>query len=211
MVRKLLLVCGILSSLLYVAMNIFVPLQYKGYNAVSQTISELSAIDAPTRPLWLVLGFIYTLLVIAFGWGIWMSARKNRKLRISGGLLIAYGLSGFAWPFAPMHQREVLATGGGTLADTMHLVLGGVTVLIYMIALGFGAAAFGKRFRVYSIATFVTLIGFGILVGLDGPKIGANQPTPWVGVTERIDIGVFLLWIMVLAIVILRDPNPPDF
>jgi hypothetical protein len=30
MVRKVLLVCGIMSSLLYVAMNVFVPLQWEG-------------------------------------------------------------------------------------------------------------------------------------------------------------------------------------
>jgi len=210
MVRKSLLVCGILSSLLYVAMNVFVPMRYEGYSSVSQTISELSAVGAPTRPLWMVLGFVYTLLVTAFGWGVWASAHGNRRLRVVGGLVVAYGLSGFAWPFAPMHQRAVLAAGGGTLSDTIHLVLGGVTILMYLIALGFGAAAFGRRFRIYSIATMATLIAFGVLVGLDAPKIGANQPTPWVGVTERINIGVFLLWVVVLAMTLLRARKEDD-
>ena len=41
-VRRGLLRCGIFSSLLYVAMNIFIPLLYDGYNSASQTISELS-------------------------------------------------------------------------------------------------------------------------------------------------------------------------
>ncbi|NJO75746.1 MAG: hypothetical protein HC833_19455 [Leptolyngbyaceae cyanobacterium RM1_406_9] len=36
MVRKLLLVCGILSSLLYVAMTVFVPMQFEGYSSASQ-------------------------------------------------------------------------------------------------------------------------------------------------------------------------------
>ena len=48
MLRKGLLMCGILSSLLYVAMNIFVPMQFEGYSYTSQTVSELSAIGAPT-------------------------------------------------------------------------------------------------------------------------------------------------------------------
>jgi hypothetical protein len=51
MARKALLVCGILSSLLYVVMNVFVPMQWQGYSSASQTVSELSAIGAPTRPL----------------------------------------------------------------------------------------------------------------------------------------------------------------
>jgi DNA-binding transcriptional regulator of glucitol operon len=74
MARKSLLVCGILSSLLYVAMTIFVAMQWEAYSSASQTISELSAIGAPTRSLWAVPGAIYTVLVTAFGWGVWKSA-----------------------------------------------------------------------------------------------------------------------------------------
>ena len=66
MLRKALLVCGILSSLLYVAMNVFVAMQWEGYSSVSQTVSELSAIGAPTRSLWVLPGAVYTVLVTAF-------------------------------------------------------------------------------------------------------------------------------------------------
>jgi hypothetical protein len=204
MVRKALLICGILSSLLYVAMNIFVAMQWEGYSFASQTISELSAVGAPTRPLWVLLGIAYALLVTVFGWGVWESASRNRALRVVGGLLVAYGVTGIGWPFAPMHQRAVLATGGGTLADTMHIVFSIVTGLVTTVAMGFGAAAFGKRFRLYSIATIVIFIVFIALTGLDGPRVAANLPTPWVGVWERIFMGVFLLWVAVLAIALLR-------
>jgi hypothetical protein len=60
MTRKILLVCGVLSSVLYVAMNVFVAMQWAGYSSASQTVSELSAIGAPTRPLWVPLGLVYT-------------------------------------------------------------------------------------------------------------------------------------------------------
>jgi hypothetical protein len=42
------------------------------------------------------------------------------------------------------------------------------------------------------------------LAGLDGHRIAANLSTPWVVVTECINIGVFLLGVIVLAIVLLR-------
>jgi hypothetical protein len=32
----------------------------------------------------------------------------------------------------------------------------------------------------------------------------ANLPTPWVGVWERILIGAFMLWVVVLAVTVLR-------
>ena len=41
--RRVLLVCGILSSLLYVAMNVFVAMQWEDYSSFSKTVSELSA------------------------------------------------------------------------------------------------------------------------------------------------------------------------
>jgi len=197
MFRTALLLCGVLSSLLYVAMTIVVPMYWESYSSASQTVSELSAIGAPTRSLWVPLGLAYTLLVAAFGWGVRASAGRNRPLHIAGGLLVAYGLVGLAWP--PMHLREVLAAGGGTLTDTMHIVFAMVTVLLMVLAMGFGAAAFGKRFRRYSEATIVTLLVCGVLTSMDAPQLQANLPTPWMGVWERIDIAVFLAWVVVLA------------
>jgi hypothetical protein len=48
------------------------------------------------------------------------------------------------------------------------------------------------------------LVAFGVLTGLNGPRIGANLPTPWAGVWERINIGAYLLWVVVLAVGLLR-------
>jgi len=207
MLRKLLLVSGILSSLLYAAMMAVVARQWPGYSSASQTVSELSAVGAPTQPLWSHLGAGYTVLVTAFGFGVWQSAERARALRVTGGLVLVFGALGLLWPFAQMHPRDVLAAGGGTASDTMHLVLSGVTVLLMLLAIGFAAAAFGRPFRAYSIATLVVLLACGVLTGLDAPAVSANLPTPWVGVWERINIGAFLLWIVVLSLVLLREPG----
>ena len=204
MFRKALLVCGILSSLLYAAMTVVIAMQWEGYSSWSQTISELSAIGAPTRSLWLPPGWVYTVLVTAFGWGIWKSANRIRVLRVVGCLIIAYGSLGLLWPLAPMHLRETLAASGSTPSDTMHLVLASVTVLLMLLAIGFGSAAFGRQFRRYSIATLLILLAFGVLTFLDAPRVQANLPTPWIGVWERINVGAFLLWVVVLATILLR-------
>jgi hypothetical protein len=203
MIRWTLLACGILSSLLYVAMNVFIPMQWEGYSQASRVVSELSAVDAPTRSLWVPLGVAYAVLVTAFGWGVRASAGGNRHLRIMGAVLISYGAFNII-PWPPMHQREVLAAGGGTVTDTLHLVWGFVAVLFMMTAIGVGVAAYGVRFRLYSIVTLVLLVALGVLTGMDTPRIEANLPTPWVGVWERGSIGVFLLWIVVLALSLLR-------
>jgi hypothetical protein len=204
MLRRGLLICGILSSLLYVAMTVFVARHWEGYSATSQTISELSAIGAPTRSLWTVPGAFYTVLVTAFGWGVWTSGVRVRALRVVGGLIVAYGALGLLWPFAPMHLRETLAAGGGTVSDTMHVVLASVTVLLMLLAIAFGAAAFNRWFRLYSIVSLLILMAFGALTFRDAPGLAVNLPTPWIGVWERINLGVFLLWVVVLAATLWR-------
>jgi hypothetical protein len=39
---------------------------------------------------------------------------------------------------------------------------------------------------------------------LEGTRIAANLPTPWIGVWERINIATFMLWVVVFAIVLMR-------
>ncbi len=202
LIRKALLACGILASLVYIVMNTIVPMYYPGYNSFSKTVSELSAIGAPTRLLWNILGILFIVLEIAFGCGILLSARRSHPLRIAGGLLIAYGLVCSLWP--PMHQREVLAAGGKTMTDTMHIVFTAVTGLLMMLAMAFGAAAFGKWFSRYFITTILILLVFGALTGLYAPQLEANLPTSWMGVWERINICATMLWLIVFAMLLLR-------
>jgi uncharacterized membrane protein len=204
MLRKVLLVCGVLSSLLYGAMIGLI--QFEGYSRISQTPSELTAIGAPTRSLWMLLGGVYTVLVIAFGWGVCKSAGQSRAIRIVGGLMLAYGSLGLLWPFAPMHLREALAAGGSTLSDTLHIALSSVTVLLMLLAIGFSGAAFGNRLRTYSLATLLTLLTFGALTFFDAPRVAANLPTPWIGVWERVNVGVFLLWVVVIVTIVRLAP-----
>ena len=158
-----------------------------------------------TRSLWVPLGIVYALLAAAFGLGVWKAAAGNRELKIVGGFLFINGIISLFWP--PMHQREVLAAGGGTMTDTMHIVFSIVTVLLFMLSIGFGAVAFGKSFRFYSIASLIILVVFGILTAMQAPDMEVNGPTPLMGVWERINIGVYICWIVVLAIILLRKES----
>ena len=205
-VHESLLACGILSSLLYAAMNVVVPMRWDGYSSASQAVSELSAIGAPTRPLWIVLGFAYTVLVVAFGLGVRRSARDNRRLTIAADAILAFGAMGLLWFFAPMHLRGAERTP----SDTMHIALAMLSIVLMMAAMGFGAAALGGRFRAYSLASLTMFVALGIPTAVDGVRLARNLPTPWLGVWERLEIGVFLLWIAVLAVALLRARGRQD-
>jgi hypothetical protein len=199
--RKVLLVCGAFSSLFYAGMDVLAGTRWQNYNWLSQEFSRLSAVGAPSRPVILALSPVYTLLVVAFGLGVWWSAGRKRALRVVGGSLVVYGLVSLVWPqFFP----EDLTMSVNALTNTMHIVLTVVTVFSWMLILGFAAAAFGKWFRVYSILTLLMVIGFGASTGPQAAAMVAGQPTPWLGLTERLNIYSFMLWIVVLAISLLR-------
>ena len=57
------------------------------------------------------------------------------------------------------------------------------------------------------MATLVILALFGGLTFMDAPALSADLPTPWLGVWERINVGVFLLWVIVLATMLLSGPE----
>ncbi len=197
-VGEVLLGWGALSSLLYVGADVLAAARYEGYSILSRSISELSAVGAPTRMLAVALALAYGVLVIGFGLAVWEAARGKRAVRVTGVLLIAYGALGLAAPFFPMHQRG----GPRSLTDAVHVALTGAAVLLILLQLAIGSAASGKGFRLYSLATLAVVLVFGALAGWEGPRIAAGAPTPWVGVMERVCIGAYLAWVAVLAVVL---------
>jgi hypothetical protein len=205
-VRRLLLVCGILSSLLYVATDVLGGMRYPGYRFTSQAISELMAIGAPSEPFVDPLFMMYGVLALAFGIGVVREgAGRNRALLISGALLIAYAAIGFSGPtLFEMHQRG----RGSPRSDVPHLVVTGLLVLLTLCAIGFAAFALDRRFRVYSLGTLLTLIVFGVLSARYGARLAAGAPTPGFGIVERINVYASLLWVGVLAIALLRRSSP---
>ena len=206
MLRRILLVCGVVSSVLYVAVDVLGSLRYPGYRYTEQQFSELTASGSPVRPLMVALGVIpYTLLVAAFAVGVFTSAPKKRAGRITAAMLLGYAAFGMAggW-LTPMNTREALEAGERGLRNAMHVPMTALMSLFMLLAMGFGATLLGKRFRYYSYATIAVLVVFGVLTSLQAGKMVANEATLWMGLEERINIYATMLWVAVLAIGLLR-------
>jgi len=202
-VRALLLASGVLSSLLYVGTDIAAGLRWDGYSYAGQFISELMSIEAPTRPFVVRLFFLYSVLVTAFGAGVVKSAGAQRSLRIGGWLIIAYAAVGYiGLLFFPMHLRGAVPSMATT--DFMHVAITSIIVLLTFAFIGFGAGAGGRAFRLYSIGTIVLLLVCGVLISLEAPRLKALQPTRWLGVEERVTVYASMLWLLALAVVLLR-------
>jgi hypothetical protein len=202
---KALLACGVAYSVSFVAFgDLLASLLYGDYDPVDQTISELSARGASTRPLLVVLGPIWSALLVAFGIGVLRAANDNRLLRVTGGLLIAHGVVNVLWFWFPMTARGDFVSGSPEWNDVGHLALVTWAGLFALAEIGCGAAALKRRFRVYSIVTVGTALVFGGLTGAQAANLVDGESTPLMGVYERVNVGAWLLWIAVLSVMLLR-------
>ena len=142
MVRKILLACGVLSSLVYVGAEVYAWSQYPGYSPVAQAFSELLAEGAPTRALMVaVAGAPYNLLVAALGVGVWLSPARRRVARLTGALLVLYALLSYlGGTVFQMDPRGV----EGSVRTLLHERATAVMVLAMLLALGAGAFLHGR-------------------------------------------------------------------
>lgn len=203
-VLRVLLVCGVVYSVLYViASDGIAATLYDGYSRMDQAVSELSGTAAPTRWFLTAMLPVYTVLMIAFGIGIRKSAGGTRALRVTGNLLVAWAITGLLWLPFPMSSRQDVVKGQPmSVNDIGHLVMSGLTLVLIMSTLWFGAKAFGRGFRLYSILTAATVLVFGVLMSTQAPNV--PDPTPWMGLYERVMMWAWFLWIAILAIIFLR-------
>jgi hypothetical protein len=197
--RKALLACGPLSALIYIGWHELAALRWEGYSRISNAISELHFTGTASKSLldpW--QGWVDSALLAAFGVGIWLSAQGSRSLRVIGGVMIV--------PAALIPLWMIF----GEASIAAHLVLVGVGILCWLVAMGFGAAALGKRFRVYSLVSLGLVVGFFALGFTYVPAASAGQPTPFLGLDERIGFSAYFAWLTVLAVALWRRATIKD-
>jgi hypothetical protein len=197
-VRRVLLGCGVLSSVLYLGAEVYAWTRYPGYSPVAQGFSELLAAGAPTRALLVaVAGAPYNLLVAALGVGVWLSPARRRVARSTGALLGLYALLSYVGgTVLQMDPREI----EGSMRTTVHERATAVMVLSMLLAMGVGAFLHGRRFRLYSLGTLLTVVVFAGLTFQQVARLAAHEPAPWLGAIERVGIYAWMLWVAVLAI-----------
>jgi len=116
--RKLMLVCGFVAPLLFVSTDILTGTLYVGYSFTSQAVSELFAIEASASGLVVPLFTGYSLLLIAFAFGILVSPAvgQNRAMSVMALMMIGNAVNGLVlWNFFPMHMRGAEMTFTGVM------------------------------------------------------------------------------------------------
>lgn len=200
---KVLLGCGIVSSLVYIGADALGSASYPGYVFVNQAVSELLAVGAPTRTLMLVAMSIYNVLVLLFAEGVWRAAGGRRALKAAAVALAVYAVVGEVTQlFSPMNPR-----GSGAMAanDVGHMVLTAAEVLSIVAMISLASGARGRGFRVYSVLSILVIMTAGVTTGaLVQNMTAASSSTPWAGLVERVNIYGTMLWVAALAVAHMR-------
>lgn len=200
-----LLACGVGYAVLYVIENdVIAARRCAGYSRTSQAVSELSAKGSEARPFLVATAPLSSALMSAFGFAVLKSAEGRPSLRMTGGLLVGGGVMQAMWLPLPMSPREEIVEVAGGRNDVGHLVMSAATVVLVLSQMGSGAMAFGKPFRVYSALSAAVFLGFGVLTGIESQKLARGEPTPHLGLVERLMLGAWLLWMAVSAVVLRR-------
>lgn len=205
-VLKVLLLCGIIAPLLKIGTDVLAGTVWEGYDFTSRSISDLSAIGAPTRLLVVPFDLTADALLVVFAFGVWALADRNRSLRVTAGMIFGNAAFLLIGGFFPFHLDEDLSAS----ANTVNTIVIGVSVLFLLLAIGFGAAAFRNWFRFFSIGIFLIFLVEDVWATRHTPFVLGGQRGPLVGVQERTMLFSYLIWLVVLAIVLLRTKKRLD-
>ena len=175
---------GVLSFLSYTAAVVFAPLAYPGYDPLAQAVSDLSAANAPSLPLWNQLTALYNVCevtcvtLVCVG----LQGKKTRLLRVGVGLFAA-----MEWLSAVGYRMFPLSDSGyaGAFQDVMHMVVTALVVLLSIASLTviIVAGARSRACRSYGICAAIALSM--MLVGALGMNI---VPAAYFGVVERFSV-----------------------
>lgn len=128
---------GPLSLLSYSAAVIFSPLAYPGYDWMSQAVSDLSAINAPSLTLWNQLSSIYNVsgLVCLMMVCVFIQGKLNKNIRLG-----IYFHTVVSWISAIGYGMFPLSDSGyvGTIQDFVHVfVITPVVIILSIVSLAF--------------------------------------------------------------------------
>lgn len=199
MTRRSLLACGIVGGALYPLSDIIASTRYPGFSYRDMAVSELFAIGAPTSALVVTLFTISSTLLLLFAFGIWASAERRLIVRWIAVLMALNTIDALVlWNFFPMHMRGETPS----FTDTMHGLLAIDPFLLGAIVLA--AIAWPGWFRRYTIATvtFSTALIIGSIWSI--LAFMRNEPTPWMGASERAGQYATNAWYAVFAMMLLR-------
>ena len=187
---------GIIAGVFYFLHIIFGRIYYNGYDPLSQAISDLTALNSPSKKIASIFSFIYGILNIIFVIGFYkfFKWKINKTISFGSGVFCIMALISFlGYTFFPLSE----AGYAGTFQDIMHVFVT-ITVVIFTIitiilfSIGFLKTKNHKCIGIISIITFMFLITGAILINI--------LPNEYFGLAERINVYTVIIYTGILSL-----------
>lgn len=195
---------GIISFLSYLLAVIFSPYAYPGYDWMSQAVSDLSSVSAPSLGLWNQLSCLYGKcgIVSIMAVSIYMAETKVLNKQTRDGIYvfaIMDWISSVGYELFPLSE-----TGKGmtTFSDIMHVYVVTVAVVVTSIAsLCLIISGCLKNGGCKSLAAWAIVALSMMFIGAIGTGI---VPKAYFGIVERFSVFSAIGFNAVLGIYLLR-------
>ena len=176
---------GLISLLSYITAVVFSPLAYPGYNWMSQAVSDLSAVDSPSKMLWNQLSSLYGVcgMISIMMVCVFIKDKLNKVLRMG-----IYTFTAMNWVSHIGYSMFPLSSSGyaGTFQDIMHTYV--VTVLVVVLSIAslviiMVGGYWDKKFK--PLAIWATIALTAMFIGAIGTSA---LPHEYFGIAERFSV-----------------------
>jgi hypothetical membrane protein len=195
-IYKYLSLSGLIGGVFYFLHIIMGRIFYKGYNPLTQAVSDLTALNSPSRNIASIFSVLYGICTVIFviSFFIYYKGKLNKFVTLGAfAFCIMAVVSFLGYSFFPLSSSGY----AGTVRDKMHIL---VTILVVaftifsliLFCIGFFRTGKYKSLGIISLCAFILLAIGAILVNI--------IPKEYFGVAERINIYSVIIYTCVLSI-----------
>ncbi len=193
--NTVLAVFGIIGPAVYAIVLTVLGLLWEGYNPISQGMSELGAANAPHALFMNVFGFqLLGIFIVAFGYGLRRFLNGNWLSKMGIALVIIGGIDLIVVGFFPTDVGGVTSSFTGLVHD-ISATIASNTIIMGMIVLGLHFREDSKWKNYYIITLILALGALSV-----SPVPMFSEHSPYLGVFQRLGIGLALFWIIIISL-----------
>ena len=203
--NKLIFLTGILGVTSFSVASILGGFQFENYDPISQYISETMAIGTPYGKTLRFFGYIPSgILLTIFSFMGFRKFPKSKRIKIGFiGLGIFYGIATIIVGIFPCDKGCNKEFIDPSISQLIHNLTGLLTYLfvpISILIIGLGLRQlnnyYDKLSKIAIACGLISFVGIGILF--------SDSLTNYVGLTQRIIEGTFIIWIIACSVFIKR-------
>lgn len=175
---------GVIALISYASAVIFSPLDYPGYNWMSQAVSDLSASNAPSLKLWNQLSTLYNVCTLVCTMMVCLGIQGQGNKLLRSGI---YLFTVMEWVSAVGFGMFPLSESGyaGTFQDQMHILSTIIVVVLSIVSLVLIIISGVKDSYCHTYSIFASIALAMMLIGAIGTSIISKE---YFGIVERFSV-----------------------